>query len=102
MQAEWDCLRSVVRPDGSVGCWDEHLVKEWRHVKCEAQASGEQAHVGLVFGIVVEKNAELCSENPVYKGRAVFEGNNVRDVRGNGLSSKSSVPAPRRWRQPDA
>ena len=36
--------------------------------------------MGLVFGIVVEKNAELSSDDKrrTYKGRAVFQGNNVK------------------------
>ena len=82
MQREWDRLRSVVRPDGTLGCWDEHLVREWRDVRRDARAEGKQAHVSLAFGIVVEKNAELCLAEPFYKGRAVFQGRNVRDVNG--------------------
>ena len=44
-----------------------------------------KAHVGLIFGIVVEKNHELPEHDPnrKYKGRAVFQGNNVWDEEGN-------------------
>ena len=39
----------------------------------------------MVFGIVVEKNHELDPKDPrrKYKGRAVFQGNHVRDQDGN-------------------
>ena len=41
--------------------------------------------MGLIFGIVVEKNHELPEHDPIrqYKGRAVFQGNNVWDQAGN-------------------
>ena len=42
-------------------------------------ASGQRAHVGFDFGIVVETNAEFRLVEPVYKGRAVFQRNIVRD-----------------------
>ena len=58
-------------------------MREWRDVRREANATGTTAHVGIIFGIVVEKNADLCLLDPVYKGRAVFQGNNVRDKRGD-------------------
>ena len=50
-----------------------------------ARPKGEKANVGLIFGIVVEKNHELPETDPArkYKGRAVFQGNNVRDEDGN-------------------
>ena len=83
MQREWDRLRAVQRPDGKFGCWDEAGVREWRDVRREARETGQQTHVGRVFGIVVEKNSELCLDEPLFKGRAVFQGNNVRDVRGD-------------------
>ena len=84
MQKEWDRLRAVVRPDGTKGCWDEHLVQEWSCVRKDAKRRGTKANVGLVFGIVVEKNHELPEGHASrkYKGRAVFQGNNVRDENG--------------------
>ena len=44
-----------------------------------------KANVGLIFRIVVEKNHELPKHDPnrKYKGRAVFQGNNVWDEEGN-------------------
>jgi hypothetical protein len=97
MQAEWDRLRSVVRPDGTFGCWDEHYVREWRDVRAEARRKGEKANVGLVYGIVVEKNAELDESDPrrKMKGRAVFQGNAVRDEYGDAaiFQELSSCPA---------
>ena len=85
MQLEWDRLRAVPRADGKTGVWDEGLVREWDHVSQEAQDRDEKANVGLIFGIVVEKNHELPETDPArkYKGRAVFQGNNVRDEEGN-------------------
>jgi hypothetical protein len=85
MQLEWDRLRAVPRDGDKAGVWDEGLVREWRHVRREAQGRNEKANVGLVFGIVVEKNHELPESDPArkYKGRAVFQGNNVRDEDGN-------------------
>ena len=65
MQREWGRLRAAVRLDGSLGCWDEHLVREWKDVCRDARIAGKQAHMGLVFGIVVEKNAELCLAEPL-------------------------------------
>jgi len=83
MQREWDRLRAVQRPDGKFGCWDEAGVREWRDVRREARETGQQAHVGRVFGIVVEKNSELCLDEPLFKGRAVFQRNSVLDVPGD-------------------
>ena len=85
MQEEWDRLRRVQRPDGTYGVWDESAVMEWHKVQCAARRAGTTATVGLVFGIVVEKNHELdpSDKRRKYKGRAVFQGNNVRDQDGN-------------------
>ncbi len=79
MQLEWDRLRAVPRDGGEAGVWDERLVREWRSVRREATSIGEKANVGLVFGIVVEKNHELPETDPArkYKGRALVQGNNV-------------------------
>ena len=58
---------------------------EWRDVRRLARRRGITAHVGLVFGIVVEKNHELDPSDPrrKYKGRAVFQGNHVKDQDAN-------------------
>ena len=85
MQEEWDRLRAVVRPDGTKGVWDEHLVANWRDVRRNARRKGRTVHVGRVFGIIVEKNHELDPRDPrrKYKGRAVFGGDNVKDQDSN-------------------
>ena len=74
MKKEWDKLR-----DKQV--WDEAHVREWRDVADEAKANGETVHIGSLFGICVEKNYELDKGDArrKFKGRVVFQGNNVRD-----------------------
>ena len=71
---EWDRLRASK-------CWDETRVREWADVAGEARRSGATHHVGRIFEICVEKNAELHEDNPLrkFKGRVVFQGNQVRD-----------------------
>ena len=56
MQDEWSRLRAVGWPDGQQGVWDETKVREWREVKAEARHGNAKAHIGRIFGIVVEKN----------------------------------------------
>ena len=81
MQVEWDRLRKVERPDGTLGVWDEGAVEEWDVVRRRAKRLDHKVNVGLVFGIAVEKSHELDinDKRRKYKGRAVFQGNNVRD-----------------------
>ena len=71
---EWDRLRVSK-------CWNEQGVREWADVAAEARAAGTTHHVGRIFEICVEKNAELPADNPArkFKGRVVFQGNQVRD-----------------------
>ena len=61
-----------------------------------------KANVGLVFGIVVDKNRELPEHDPKrkYKGRSVFQGNIVWDEEGNWAASWDLVQ--RRWKRRDA
>ena len=68
----------------SVGTWDVNKVREWRDVALEARNKGTVAHVGRVFPICSVKNAELDESDPrrKHKGRVVFQGNEVRDHRG--------------------
>ena len=40
-------------------------------------------HLGRVFPIAHEKNHELAPEHRKYKGRVVFQGNNVKDENSN-------------------
>ena len=56
---------------------------EWRDVAKDAQRRNVKAHVGRVFEICVEKGSELPVGDPnrLYKGRSVFQGNNVKDER---------------------
>ena len=79
------------------GAWDPKGVKEWQNVAEEARKKGEQAHVGRIFGIVVEKHPELPTNHPdrKYKGRLVFQGNEVTDENSRYaiFSELSSSPA---------
>jgi len=74
LQKEWDRLRAA-------GCWDESRVREWSDVAAYARKSGQTAHMGRVFALCVEKGSELPTNDPgrKFKGRVVFQGNNVRD-----------------------
>ena len=38
------------------GAWDPTGVREWQQVADAARKTGEKAHVGRIFGIVVEKH----------------------------------------------
>jgi hypothetical protein len=71
---EWAKLRSA-------GVWDEGAAEEWGVVSARARKNNSMAHVGLIFEICVEKNAELPKGDPKrnFKGRVVFQGNNVKD-----------------------
>jgi len=74
MKVEWDSLRSL-------RTWDESKVREWDQVAAEARSTGHKVHVGRIFGICVEKGSELPKGDPnrKFKGRVVFQGNNVKD-----------------------
>ena len=104
MEVEWQRLRRVPRKDGKVGVWDEDIVREWAALRRDALARNSKANVGLVCGIVVEKNQELPEHDPnrKYKGRVVFQGNNVWDEEGNWAAFQELGSCPRRWRQRDA
>ena len=56
MNVEWQRLRKVPRRDGKLGVWDEDAVQEWSSVRRNAQQKYIKANVGLIFGIVVERN----------------------------------------------
>jgi RNA:NAD 2'-phosphotransferase (TPT1/KptA family) len=90
LDKEWDKLRRQQ-------CWDESKVREWSDVAAEAKRKGIKTHVGRIFDICVEKNAELPENNPnrKFKGRVVFQGNNVKDEANNWaiFSDLSSAPA---------
>ena len=71
---EWNRLRKI-------NTWNEDLVREWSDVAADARQSGTKVHVGRIFDICVERGSELQRGDPArkYKGRVVFQGNNVRD-----------------------
>ena len=60
--------------------WDMAGVKEWFDVQAQAKRNNKRVHVGMIFGLCVEKNAELPVGHPnrKHKGRFVFQGNQVR------------------------
>ena len=74
-----------MRACGDRGCWDEAHPREQRAVEREARERGETAHFDRVFDICVEKNYHLPvgSLGRKFKGRAVYQGNNVRGQNGN-------------------
>ena len=43
MQLEWDRLRNVERPDGTLGVWDEGAVEEWDVVRRRAKRLDEKS-----------------------------------------------------------
>jgi hypothetical protein len=59
--------------------WDAASVREWSDVAAEARKKNVDVHVGRLFGIMVEKAAELPEVGPrrKYKDRVVFQGNQV-------------------------
>jgi hypothetical protein len=71
---EWNKLLSK-------GAWDYSTVREWSDVSKEAIKNKTKVHVGKAFGICVEKGSELPQGDPMrkFKGRTVFQGNNVKD-----------------------
>ena len=78
LQKEWDKLRAA-------GCWNESGVRERADVAAEARRKNTKAHVGMIFDICVEKGSELPEGDPgrKFKGRVVFQGNNVQDENWN-------------------
>ena len=63
------------------GSWDETKVREWSLVFREARQKNEKVHIGRISEICVEKGSELPEGHPErkFKGRVVFQGNNVKD-----------------------
>ena len=74
LDKEWNNLETK-------GAWDHSTVQEWNKVSSEAIQSKNKVHVGKVFEICVEKGSELQEGDPLrkFKGRTVFQGNNVKD-----------------------
>jgi hypothetical protein len=74
LDVEWNKLCKAT-------AWLEDKVKEWKDVAHSAQSAGQKAHVGRVFELCVEKGSELPkgSKGRKYKGRSVFQGDQVKD-----------------------
>ena len=74
LDKEWNNLTSK-------GAWDYSTVREWDDVSREAIKNKTKVHVGKIFEICVEKGSELPQGDPMrkFKGRTVFQGNNVKD-----------------------
>ena len=76
--------------------WLLDKVREWKSVSAEAKANNKTVHVGRVFAILVEKGSELPVGHPErkFKGRVVFQGNNVRDQGGDYALFEELTSAP--------
>ena len=74
LDKEWENLRTK-------GVWDESRVRECKSIVDEARKSGQTVHLGRIFEACYEKGSELPPDDPrrKFKGRTVFQGNNVRD-----------------------
>ena len=74
LDIEWDKLVKKT-------AWLYDTVQEWSTVSEGAKKKGKKVHVGKVFEICVEKGSELPVGHKLrkFKGRTVFQGNNVRD-----------------------
>eukprot|EP00435_Cladocopium_sp_Y103_P044847 s1620_g12.t1 len=61
--------------------WLYDTVSEWSTISTDAKKKGKKVHVGKVFEICVEKGSELPEGHKLrkFKGRTVFQGNNVKD-----------------------
>ncbi len=59
--------------------WDMSVVRDMSDVASEAKNKNKEIQFGWLFGICVEKNSELPTNNPArkFKGRVVFQGNRV-------------------------
>ena len=66
---------------GEENAWRYETVSEWKTISEKAKKSGKKVHVGKVFEICVEKGSEFPEQNKLrkFKGRTVFQGNNVGD-----------------------
>ena len=74
LDKEWENLRTK-------GVWDESRVRECKSIVDEARKNGQTVHLGRIFEACYEKGSELPPDDPrrKFKGRTVFQGNNVRD-----------------------
>ena len=74
LDVEWNKLKDMP-------AWDQDKVRECRQVVNEAIKANKKVHIGRIFQICVLKGSELPEGDPrrKYKGRTVFQGNNVFD-----------------------
>ena len=74
LDLEWNKLESTP-------AWWHNTGQEWEHVAAEARRTGQRVHVGKIFELCVEKGSDLEKGSPLrkFKGRTVFQGNNVKD-----------------------
>ena len=93
LEKEWSRLRGI----GEKGCWDEADPHEYDSIVAECKRHGREAHFGRIFEICVEKNSHLPLGDPSrkFKGRVVYQGNNVTDHWGMAavFEELSSCPA---------
>ena len=64
LDKEWARLRDI-------RSWDESAVAEWDTVKSQAKPAGQKCHLGRVFAICVERNADLPPSIRPDKSRVV-------------------------------
>ena len=79
------------------GVWVLKNVRERREVEAEAKRRNMTYHFGRVFGICTEKGSELPKNHALrkFKGRYVFQGNQVKDewFQAAMFEDKGSAPA---------
>ena len=56
--------------------------REYSDVKAEATRNGTTVHFGRLLQLMHIKHSELAEHLHIYKGRIVFQGNNVKDESG--------------------
>ena len=84
MDAEWEKLRTMKRPDPNDkrrGVWDEDRVKEKRDVIAYARSNQVTVRIANVAELCAQKHSELPDGDPQkkYKGHTVYLGDNVLD-----------------------
>ena len=97
MDKEWQNLQAK-------GVWDEKRVRECRDIVNEAKRNKQTVHLGRIFEACYEKGSELSPDDPrrKFKGRTVFQGNNVRDENSDhALFSMNSDHLPLPWKLPN-
>ena len=73
LDAEWNKLVSK-------RAFDMLKVRPWGEVQKEARREGRTVHIARLFQLIGLKHSELAKKHQKWKGRVVFQGNNVRDT----------------------